>query len=106
VDGGVPGRHLGKIYAKTTKWTWWRCPRRRPRTPHDIDDQDRITVTDYRGNKVAVFDTRSEKFTNTTCRRARTRTARIFDKNGEIWASTMHTDRVVRLDPKTGNAVQ
>jgi streptogramin lyase len=29
-----------------------------------------------------------------------------FDKNGEIWASTMHTDRVVRLDPKTAVAVQ
>src|SRR5256884_2950554 len=29
-----------------------------------------------------------------------------FDKNGELWASTMHTDRVVRLDPKTGGAVQ
>src|SRR5262249_32200966 len=29
-----------------------------------------------------------------------------FDKNGELWASTMHTDRVVRLDPKTGAVVQ
>src|SRR5438093_1043946 len=29
-----------------------------------------------------------------------------FDRNGELWVSTMHTDRVVRLDPKTGTAVQ
>ena len=29
-----------------------------------------------------------------------------FDKNGELWASTIHTDRVVRLNPKTGNMVQ
>src|SRR5256714_15260307 len=29
-----------------------------------------------------------------------------FDKNGELWASTMHTDRVVRLDPKNGGAVE
>jgi streptogramin lyase len=29
-----------------------------------------------------------------------------YDKNGEIWASTMFTDRVVRLDPKTGLSVQ
>ena len=29
-----------------------------------------------------------------------------FDKNGELWASTMSTDRVVRHDPKTGKSVQ
>ena len=29
-----------------------------------------------------------------------------FDKNGEIWASTMSTDRVVRLDPKSNTSVQ
>ena len=28
------------------------------------------------------------------------------DKNGEIWASTMHTDRVVRVNPKTGETMQ
>lgn len=99
--------HLGKIDAKTTKVTWYPLP-----TPHararrmNIDDQDRITVTEYRGNKVAVFDTRSEKFTEYDLP-PRTYPYRAnFDKNGEIWASTMHTDRVVRLDPKTGNAVQ
>ena len=26
--------------------------------------------------------------------------------NGELWASTMHTDRVVRLNPNTGAVVQ
>ena len=29
-----------------------------------------------------------------------------FDKNGEIWASTMHTDRVVRVNPKTNESMQ
>jgi hypothetical protein len=28
-----------------------------------LDEQDRITVAEYRGNKVAVFGTRAEKFT-------------------------------------------
>ena len=99
--------HLGKIDAKTTKVTWWpmSTPNARARRM-EIDDQDRITVTEYRGNKVAVFDTRSEKFTEYDLP-PRTYPYRAnFDKNGEIWASTMHTDRVVRLDPKTGNAVQ
>src|SRR4051812_38626127 len=99
--------HIGKIDAKTTKVTWWPVPTPNARARRmNIDDQDRITVTEYRGNKVAVFDTRAEKFTEYDMP-PRTYPYRAnFDKNGEIWASTMHTDRVVRLDPKTGNAVQ
>jgi streptogramin lyase len=99
--------HIGKIDAKTTKITWWPVP-----TPHararrmHIDDQDRIIFTEYRGNKVAFFDTRTEKFTEYELP-PRTYPYRAnVDRNGEIWASTMHTDRVVRLDPKTGTAVQ
>ena len=30
----------------------------------------------------------------------------IWDKNGELWTGGMTTDRVVRLDPKTGEAVE
>src|SRR5437879_12945797 len=99
--------HLGKIDAKTTKVTWWPFP-----TPYargrrmNIDDQDRIVVTEYRGNKVAVFDTRAEKFTEYDLP-PRTYPYRAnFARNGELWVSTMHTDRVVRPDPKTGTAVQ
>ncbi len=99
--------HIGKIDAKTTKVTWWPFPTMNARGRRmNMDDQDRITVTEYRGNKVAVFDTRTEKFTEYELP-ARTYPYRAnFDKNGEIWASTMHTDRAVRLDPKTGQAVQ
>jgi virginiamycin B lyase len=49
-------RYLGKIDAKTLKVTWFPLP-----SPHgrarrmEIDDQDRILVTEYRANKVALF---------------------------------------------------
>ena len=99
--------HLGKIDAKTTKVTWYPLPTAHARARRmNIDENDRIVVTEYRGNRVTTFDTRAEKFTvydlppRTYPYRAN------FDRNGEIWASTMHTDRVVRLDPKTGGAVQ
>jgi len=99
--------HLGKIDAKTTKVTWYPMPTPNARARRMvIDEQDRITVAEYRGNKVAVFDTRAEKFTEYDLP-ARTYPYRAdFDKNGEIWASTMHTDRVVRVNPKTGSTVQ
>ncbi len=99
--------HLGKIDAKTTKVTWWPMPTAHARARRMImDDQDRIIVTEYRGNQVAVFDTRTEKFTEYKLPDRTYPYRANFDKNGEIWASTMHTDRVVRLDPKTGQAVQ
>jgi streptogramin lyase len=99
--------HLGKIDAKTGAVTWFATPTENARARRmEIDDQDRILVTEYRGNKVALFDTKTEQFTeyplpaNTFPYRAQ------FDKNGEIWASTMSTDRVVRLDPKSGETEQ
>lgn len=99
--------HLGKIDAKTGKVTWHDLP-----TPHararrmTIDDQDRILVTEFRGNKVALFDTKTEKMTEWPMPAYTYPYRAAVDKNGEIWASTMHTDRAVRLDPKTGATIE
>jgi streptogramin lyase len=72
----------------------------------EIDDQDRILVTEYRANKVAMFDTKTEQFTEYPLPDRTYPYRAQFDKNGEIWASTMSTDRVVRTDPKTGETEQ
>jgi streptogramin lyase len=99
--------YLGTIDAKTHAVKWFPLP-----TPHararrmEIDDQDRIVVTEYRGNKVAVFDTKTEKFTEYPLPPYTFPYRANFDKNGAIWASTMATDRVVRMDPKTGETEQ
>ena len=99
--------YLGTIDAKTHAVKWFALP-----TPHararrmEIDDQDRIVVTEYRGNKVAVFDTRTEKFTEYPLPPYTFPYRANFDKNGAIWASTMSTDRVVHMDPKTGATEQ
>jgi virginiamycin B lyase len=99
--------YLGTIDAKTHAVKWFAVP-----TPHararrmEIDDQDRIVVTEYRGNKVAVFDTRAEKFTEYPLPPYTFPYRANIDKNGAIWASTMATDRVVRMDPKSGTTEQ
>ena len=99
--------HLGKIDAKTAKVTWYTPP-----TPHarlrrmEIDDRDRITVTEYRGNKVAVFDPKTEQFTEYNLPPDTFPYRAVFDTNDDLWASTMSTDRVVRIDPKTGQTAQ
>ena len=99
--------YLGTIDARTHAVKWFALP-----TPHararrmEIDDQDRIVVTEYRGNKVAVFDTRAEKFTEYPLPPYTFPYRANIDNNGAIWASTMATDRVVRMDPKTGATEQ
>jgi virginiamycin B lyase len=99
--------HLGKIDAKTTKVTWYPIPTAHARARRmQIDNEDRVLVTEYRASKVALFDTKTEKFTEYTLPEYTFPYRANFDKNGEIWASTMSTDRVVRLDPKTGTTVQ
>ncbi|HEX4408679.1 MAG TPA: carboxypeptidase regulatory-like domain-containing protein [Xanthobacteraceae bacterium] len=99
--------HLGKIDAKTLQVTWFSTPTANARARRmEIDDQDRILVTEYRGNKVAMFDTKTEQFTEYPLPDRTYPYRSQFDKNGEIWSSTMSTDRVVRSDPKTGETEQ
>ena len=99
--------HLGKIDAKTGEVTWFATPTAHARARRmEVDDHDNIIVTEYRGNKVAVFNTKTEQFTEYALPQGTYPYRANFDKNGEIWASTMSTDRVVRMNPKTGEAEQ
>jgi virginiamycin B lyase len=99
--------HLGRIDAKTTEVTWYATPTAHARARRmEIDAQDRVLVTEYRTSKVALFDTKTEKFTEYSLPEYTFPYRANFDKNGEIWASTMSTDRVVRFDTKTNTSVQ
>ena len=99
--------HLGKIDAKTLQVTWYTPPTLHSRMRRlEIDDQDRITIAEYRANKVAVFDPKTEQFTEYSLPPYTFPYRAQFDKNGELWASTMSTDRVVRLDPKSRTSVE
>jgi virginiamycin B lyase len=99
--------HLGKIDAKTKAVTWYSLPTQHARLRRmNIDAQDRITVAEFRGNKVARFDSKTEKFTEYALPPLTYPYRANFDKNGEIWASTMSTDRVVRVNPATGQTMQ
>jgi streptogramin lyase len=99
--------HLGKLDAKTLKVTWFATPTPNARVRRlRVDDQDRILMTLYRGNKIAVFDPKTEKFTEYPLSVYTSPYRAQIDKNGEIWTGGMHTDRAVRLDPKTGKTTE
>jgi streptogramin lyase len=99
--------HIGKIDAKTGKVTWHLLPTGNARARRmTIDDQDRIFVTEYRGNKIAMFDTRTEKAAEFPAPPHTYPYRATVDRNGEIWTGGMHTDRAVRIDPKSGATVE
>ena len=99
--------HLGRIDAKTGAVTWYATPTAHARARRmEIDANDNVIFTEYRGNKVAVFDPKTEHFTEYPLPPGTYPYRANFDRNGDIWASTMSTDRVVRLNPKTGEADQ
>ena len=72
----------------------------------NIDDQDRIVVAEYRGNKVAIFDTKTEKVTEYPVPASTWPYRAAIDKNGDIWTGGMHSDRAVRVNTKTGETVE
>ena len=99
--------HVGKIDAKTGKVSWYPLPTVNARARRMvIDDHDRLLITEYRGNKVALFDTKTERVTEYELPPFTYPYRATIDKNGEIWAGGMHTDRVVRLDPTSGKSVE
>ncbi len=95
---------IGRIDAKTKKITYYKTP-----TPNSaprrgmMDSRGHLWFAEFRGNKIGMFDTETQRFQEWT---PPTPWAQpydvVADKNGEAWAGSLFTDRVTRLDPKSG----
>ena len=73
-----------------------------------MDAQDRLWFGKYRGDRVAMFDTRTEDVQGMAGARPRWSAPYdvVIDKNEEAWTGSMLTDQVTRLDTKTGTMVR
>jgi streptogramin lyase len=72
-----------------------------------MDANDRLWFGEYRANRIAVFDTKTEAFKEWVMPTAWTAPYDVvLDRNGEAWTGSMSTDRIVRLDPATGASVE
>jgi virginiamycin B lyase len=100
--------YIVRLDAETGKVTYYQAPTAVSRNRRgNIDDQDRFWFAQYRGNKIGMFDTKEEKFQEWALPTKFTSPYDvIWDKNGELWTGGMTTDRVVRLDPKGGQAIE
>ena len=68
-----------------------------------MDADDRLWIGEYRGNRIAMFDTKTEKFKEWESPTPFSAPYDVaLDKNGYAWTGSMSSDRVLRLDPKSG----
>jgi virginiamycin B lyase len=96
-----------RVDAKTLVPTYYQTPtvNSGPRRGH-FDNQDRLWFAENRGQKIGMFDTKTEKFEEW---KVPTPYAMpydaIFDNNTYAWTGGMGNDHVSRLNIKTGEVV-
>jgi len=71
-----------------------------------MDAQDRLWIAQYRGDKIAVLDTKTGQFRDWAVGpRWSSPYDVMIDKNEEAWTGSMITDFVTRVDTKSGQSV-
>jgi streptogramin lyase len=99
---------IGRIDAKTGKITFYQTPtpNSRPRRAW-MDAQDRFWFAEYRVNRIGVFDTRTERFREWAEPNPwSTPYDVVTDNTGQVWTGSVTNDRVLRLNPETGESVE
>jgi virginiamycin B lyase len=99
--------YIGRVDAKSGQTTFFKTPtpNSNPRRGY-MDPQDRLWFTEYRAEKLAMFDTKTERFTEWPVPTYSWPYDVMPDKNGELWTAGMSDDRVTRVDPKSGQTTQ
>ena len=105
----IGGSYIIGIDAMTGQAKFWQVPtpRSSPRRGR-MDAQDRFWFAEYTGDKVGMFDTRTEKFQEWPMLRKYTTPYAVSapDRNGYVYATSNMSERLMRLDPKTGEIVE
>jgi streptogramin lyase len=95
---------LWKTDAKTLQTTWYDFPTKGAgcRRGH-MDSQDRLWCGVFNGNRLAMFDTKTLKFTEWTMPTEWTRPYDAqYDERAYAWTAGMDNDRAIRLNVATG----
>lgn len=72
-----------------------------------MDSQDRLWFGENRGDKIGMFDTRTERFQEWAPPTPGAWPYDVtVDKNGEVWSGGESDDRILRLDPRTGRFIE
>jgi streptogramin lyase len=72
-----------------------------------MDAQDRLWFGEFRGNRIGMFDTKTETFREWLAPTPFSAPYDVtVDKNGEAWTGSMSTDRILRLNPDSGEFIE
>jgi len=101
--------HIGRIDAKTGAIKLWPTPTHgsAPRRAQ-MDAEDRLWIGEYRGNRIAMLDTKMPETETGRWKEWEAPTPFsapydvTLDRQGYAWTGSMSSDRVLRLDPKSG----
>ncbi|MBZ5660299.1 MAG: carboxypeptidase regulatory-like domain-containing protein [Acidobacteriia bacterium] len=99
---------VGRVDAKTGEITFYKTPTKdsNPRRG-SIDAKGLFWFGEFGGNKIGVFNTKDLSMKEWTPPTPWTFPYDVAaDKNGEAWGGNTMTDRLTRLDPKTGRMVE
>jgi virginiamycin B lyase len=99
---------IARMDAKTLETTIYPTPAPRSRPRRTMRDaHGRIWFAEYAANKVAMFDPAKETFKEWDAPTPFTYPYDVFlDRNNDLWAGTMSSDRVLRLSPATGKSIE
>ena len=68
-----------------------------------MDSQDRLWFAEYRGNRIGMLDTKTERIQEWAAPTPWTNPYdAVLDKEGNAWAGGMTNDHIVRLNTMTG----
>jgi streptogramin lyase len=98
---------VGRIDATTGAITRFKTPTKGsgPRRGM-MDSQERLWFGENRGDRIGMFDTRTQQFTEWQAPTPGWPYDVIADRNGEAWAGNEYNDRIVRLNPVTGRMIE
>ena len=103
------GSYIFGIDVTTGEARFWPTPTRdsMPRRGL-IDGQDRFWFAEYTGDKIAMFDTRTEKFQEWPAPYKYTNPYTVSrpDGKGRVYSSSNMSERLMRLDPTTGELIE
>ena len=100
----IDGASIGRIDAQTGKATVYPTPTPKsgPRRMH-FDSKERLWVGEYYVNKIAVFDTKSEKFQEWAHPIPWYGPYDVAPaKDGYVWTGAMASDLITRFNPQSG----
>jgi streptogramin lyase len=107
LDMGGEGQAIVRVDAKTGAVRVFETPTKRSRARRGrIDAHDVMTFAEYGANQVAQFDTKTGQFREFKMAIPWTNPYDAYgDRNGDIWTGSMWTDRISRVDTRTGRVI-